>query len=144
MISFLILHFNNVGCISFCGINAHWQNGILEQYNGVVCAAVQTMLLHAQTFWPNHISNEMWPFAVQHVVNLYIILRPRDTASKVPGLSSRHLILHGICLTTDHYSAQSTSLTDDWKRATTCPSGNKEQSSTSTLAIAISIQARFP
>jgi len=57
--------------ISFCGVNAHWQNGIVERYNGVICAAACTMLLHAQSHLPEIITAEFWPFAIQHAVNLY-------------------------------------------------------------------------
>ena len=83
--------------ISFCGVNAHWQNGIIERYNGVICQAARTMLLHAQAKWPGIVTPEFWPFAVQHAVNIYNIMVPQRkhkspwelfTNSDSPWLSS--------------------------------------------------------
>ncbi len=46
-------------------VGAHWQNDIAE----VHCA--RTILLHAMTKWPSVITEDMWPFAIRHMVNFH-------------------------------------------------------------------------
>ena len=64
--------------ISFSGVNAHWHNGIIERFNGVIVQAARTMLLHATARWPGMITPEFWPFAVQHAINVYNVTTSRS------------------------------------------------------------------
>jgi len=45
---------------SFCGVGAHWQNGMIETYIGTTTAHARTMLLHAMAHWPEIIITEFW------------------------------------------------------------------------------------
>jgi transposase InsO family protein len=38
---------NNHQKINFSGVNAQWQNGLVERSNGTLCAAARSMLNHA-------------------------------------------------------------------------------------------------
>ena len=38
--------------ISFCGTNAHHQNGIVERHNRTLTDSARVMLLHAKRLWP--------------------------------------------------------------------------------------------
>ena len=50
--------------ISFCGVNAHWQNGIAERAIRSIRENARTQILHAIERWPGTISVHLWPFAV--------------------------------------------------------------------------------
>ena len=39
--------------LSFCGVNAHWQNGVAEKRIRDLQDNARTMLLHAQCRWPD-------------------------------------------------------------------------------------------
>jgi len=58
-------------CHSVCGVSAHWQNGIIEQYIGIITNHARTMLLHAMSAWPNVITAEFWTFAFMHAIHLH-------------------------------------------------------------------------
>ena len=47
--------------ISFCGVNAHFQNGIRDLQE-----AARTILLDAKSRWPKAISACLWPYALRH------------------------------------------------------------------------------
>jgi hypothetical protein len=51
--------------LTFCGVGAHHQNGVVERKIKDVTLAARTMLLHAIRFWPEYISIILWPFAVK-------------------------------------------------------------------------------
>ncbi len=57
--------------ISFCGVNAHWQNGVAEKCICDLQDHATTMLLYAQHRWPNAIDKCLWPYALRHANNIY-------------------------------------------------------------------------
>lgn len=56
--------------LSFCGVNAHHQNGRAENRIKDVTQGARTSLLHAAHRWPKAISPALWPSALKHYVNL--------------------------------------------------------------------------
>jgi hypothetical protein len=39
--------YNNHQKLNFSGVNAQWQNGLVERSNGTLCAAARSILNHA-------------------------------------------------------------------------------------------------
>ena len=56
--------------MSFCGVNAHHQNGKAERRICDVTTHAQTSLLHAAHRWPKAIHASLWPAALKNYVNL--------------------------------------------------------------------------
>jgi hypothetical protein len=52
--------------LNFSGVNAQWQNGLVDRSNGTLCAPSRSMLSHAISKWDKQITAELWPFAIQH------------------------------------------------------------------------------
>jgi hypothetical protein len=59
----------NQQTISFCGVNAHWLNGIAERQIRDLQEAATTMLLYAQRRWPDAMDRALWPYAMRHANN---------------------------------------------------------------------------
>jgi hypothetical protein len=57
--------------ISFCGVNAHFQNRVAERRIRDLSDGAQTSLLHAKEWWSKAISVHLWPYAVQHQNEVY-------------------------------------------------------------------------
>jgi hypothetical protein len=57
--------------ITFCGVNAHHQNGITERFIRTITERARTMLLHAMISWPDIIQEQLWPFALRMAVDLH-------------------------------------------------------------------------
>jgi hypothetical protein len=57
--------------LNFSGVNAQWQNGLLERLNGTICAAALSMLNHAISKWDKTITPELWPSAIQKAATIY-------------------------------------------------------------------------
>jgi hypothetical protein len=62
---------NNNQKLNFSGVNAQWQNGLVERSNGTICAAAQSMLNHTISRWDKTITAELWPFSIQHAATIY-------------------------------------------------------------------------
>ena len=61
--------------ISFCGVNAHHQNGKAEAMIKVLSTGARSSLLHAAHRWPKAINASLWPSAMKHYNNLRNALR---------------------------------------------------------------------
>ena len=51
--------------LTFCGVGAHHQNAIVERKIKDLTLTARTLLLHAMRFWPEYISQILWPFAIK-------------------------------------------------------------------------------
>jgi hypothetical protein len=51
--------------LSFCGVNAHHQNGIAERRIRHLQDQARTMLIHGQRRWPEAIDAHLWPYALR-------------------------------------------------------------------------------
>lgn len=57
--------------ITYCGVNAHFQNGIAERRIRDLKEQTRTMLLHAQHRWPDAISTALWPYAMRQACEIF-------------------------------------------------------------------------
>lgn len=57
--------------LTLCGVDAHHQNGIAERYIRTITERARTMLIHAMINWPDIITEDLWPFAIQLAVDLH-------------------------------------------------------------------------
>jgi Reverse transcriptase (RNA-dependent DNA polymerase) len=55
--------------ITFCGVNAHFQNGQAERRIRTLQELGRTQLLHAMARWPVAISHHLWPYVICNVSN---------------------------------------------------------------------------
>ena len=51
--------------ITYCGVNAHFQNGIAEKRIRDLQDSARTMMLHATARWPKVMSPHLWPYALR-------------------------------------------------------------------------------
>ena len=56
--------------ISYCGVNAHFQNGIAERRIRDLQETTRTQLLHAKARWPEAINEALWPSALRNANHL--------------------------------------------------------------------------
>jgi hypothetical protein len=69
--------------IKFSGVGAHHQNGIAERAIRTISECARTMLLHAAIHWPQAVSLDLWPFAVDYAVYIWNRL-PREDSGIAP------------------------------------------------------------
>jgi hypothetical protein len=60
--------------LTFCGVNAHFQNGIAERAIRDLSKSAQKQLLHAHQRWPQAVSTALWPYALRHAAHLNNVL----------------------------------------------------------------------
>ena len=56
--------------LTFCGVNAHFQNGRAEKEIRDLSESAHKQLLHAQARWPSAIHLSLWPYALRTAVAL--------------------------------------------------------------------------
>ncbi len=60
--------------LTFCGVNAHFQNGIAKRAIQDLSESTQKQLLHAQQQWPQTVSTALWPYALCNAAYLSNVL----------------------------------------------------------------------
>ena len=53
--------------ITFCGVGAHHQNGIIENKNKILTTGGRTLLIQGRHMWPNMIDEIFWTFSIKAV-----------------------------------------------------------------------------
>ena len=69
--------------LSYCGVNAHFQNGIAEKKIRDLQEQTRTMLLYALTKWPRMLNIHLWPYALR-TANEVNISTPTIKGEKSP------------------------------------------------------------
>ena len=64
--------------ITYCGVNAHHQNGRAEKKIRDLTELARTMLMHAQQRWPEAITTNLWPYALKMA---------NDNCNRTPSIS---------------------------------------------------------
>ena len=67
--------------ISFCGVNAHFQNGIAEKRIRDLQEQARKQLLHAKARWPSAIEINLWPYAIRNANDIRNTLPDKDDGS---------------------------------------------------------------
>jgi hypothetical protein len=57
--------------LTFCGVNAHFQNGIAERAICNLSKSARKQLLHARTLWPAAVHLALWPYALRNTALLH-------------------------------------------------------------------------
>ncbi len=60
--------------LTFCGVNAHFQNGITERAIRDLLESARKQLLHARARWPEAVHFSLWPYALRNAAYLHNIL----------------------------------------------------------------------
>jgi hypothetical protein len=76
--------------LTFCGVNAHFQNGIAERAIRDITEGARTMLLHAKARWPQAVHLSLWPYALRYAVYLH------NTVPILPDGTSRLEAFSGV------------------------------------------------
>ena len=83
--------------ITYCGVNAHWQNGIAERMIRTLREGARTQLLHAVERWPSNCSTHLWPFALRYAAQVNNEI-PKETGesplSKFAGVAVQANLNH--------------------------------------------------
>jgi hypothetical protein len=78
--------------ISFCGIGAHHQNGIIENRNKHLTLGACTILVHVIRPWPQMVDTMFWPFAIKAMTKCHNSLHMDDNGN------TPELIMFGVNL----------------------------------------------
>jgi hypothetical protein len=75
--------------LTFCGVNAHFQNGIAEKAIRDLSESARKQLLHAHQRWPAAVHLALWPYALRNAAHLHNVLPVRDdNTSRLEHFSS--------------------------------------------------------
>ena len=64
--------------LTFCGVNAHFQNGIAERAIRDLQESARKQLLHAKQRWPSAVHLSLWPYALRNAAVLHNTLPTLD------------------------------------------------------------------
>jgi hypothetical protein len=67
--------------ISFCGVGAHHQNGIIKNRNKQLTLGANMLLMHGMRHWPQIVDTMFWPFALKAMVERLIYLHMDDNSN---------------------------------------------------------------
>ena len=91
--------------ISFCGANAHHQNGLAEKAIHNLQEQARTILLHIQSRWPHVIHTSLWSYAMKTAYYVSNILpSPGSIQSQVENFAEVTVVYSSIIHT--HLAAQ--------------------------------------
>ncbi len=75
--------------LTFCGVNAHFQNGIAEKAIRDLQESAQKQLLHTRQCWPAAVHLALWPYALRSAAHLHNTLPVlEDGTSRLERFSS--------------------------------------------------------
>ena len=57
--------------LSYCGVNAHWQNGIAERMIRTLRETARTQLLHSIERWPIASYIHLWPYSIRYSADIH-------------------------------------------------------------------------
>jgi hypothetical protein len=57
--------------LTFCGVNAHFQNGIAEQAIRDLSESARKQLPHVRARWPEAVHFALWPYALRNAAYLH-------------------------------------------------------------------------
>jgi hypothetical protein len=57
--------------LTFCGVNAHFQNGIAKRSIRDLSKSARKQLLHARACWPQAVHFALWPYALRNTALLH-------------------------------------------------------------------------
>jgi hypothetical protein len=69
--------------IKFSGVGAHHQNGVAERAIRTITESARTMILHAAIHWPDSVTLDLWPMAMDYAVYLWNRM-PRQDSGLAP------------------------------------------------------------
>ena len=64
--------------ITYCGVGAHYQNGIDDKIIRDITEQARNMLLHACSRWPGAVTTALWPYAVRQAQDVSNYLPMND------------------------------------------------------------------
>ena len=67
--------------LTFCGVNAHFQNGIAEKRIRDLQERARKQLLHAKSRWPSAVELCLWPYALRNANHLMATLPDKEDGS---------------------------------------------------------------
>ena len=86
---------NHNQTITYCGVGAHHQNGIVEGKNKILTQGARTLLLHGIRMWPNMITSMFWPFALKAMAErmnkLHVSMDGSTPESKFYGMKRNNI-----------------------------------------------------
>jgi len=69
---------DNKQLLTYCGVNAHFQNGIAERAIRDIQEQARKSLLHAINRWPKVMDLSLWPYATRYAVFLHNVLPSQE------------------------------------------------------------------